>query len=556
MKKNIPFFALSALVGAMLTGCGGGSSDATATTSISGKVADGYLSGASVCLDKNVNAVCDGDEPSAVTAADGSYSMELNDGDQNRYPLLVEVPATAIDSDTGSAVGQAYSMSAPAGQHAFVSPLTSLIHQEMLADASLTLERAVDKVKADTGLSIDLLQDYIAEKGNASNTAEDQAAYSAAHKAARVLVRSLQTNMQALGTVSAGQKSAAQRGLMMVAKDALMSQGSNPDPDMLIGGEDRNTLLAVIADATSNAEEATQMVSVEFDMHNNGSPVRCGDVITLANTVYDRDSKTAADPLQAQNTAGQLVDTRFYVANLMLTDAEGQVTPVYLEENDNQAKGVSLIDFGYNTASSGVSCTSDYHFSITGKVKPGTYSGVMMTIGVPVKSADLSTRLNHSNKADAENTPAPLAVTAMGWNWQGGRKFTKIEFMPNEAIAKPTASNPDATTKKWNVHIGSTGCIGDPTTGSETSCTNPNRLDLNFDRFDADSQKVVVNVAALFADSDMTFDGGMSAGCMSSPLDPECPAIFKALGIGLSGDNAGYTLQGEDAQSVFAIEDK
>ena len=240
----------------------------------------------------------------------------------------------------------------------------------------------------------------------------------------------------------------------------------------------------------------------------------------------------------------------------MLIDATGKATPVYMTENANQAKNLALLNFGYDSTGVGTACTASYNTAVVGKVKPGTYVGISMTMGVPVRSADMTTKLNHADPANAVTTPEPLQNTSMNWAWQSGRKFMKLEFRPDFAapatggIIKANGSS----TTKWNVHIGSTGCAGDPTTGKETACTNANRLALNFANFNATSQKIVLDLAALFAKSDVTFEGGGAVGCMSGTTDPECPAIFKALGLGLTGANAGRTLTGADVQMVFKVQ--
>ena len=140
----------------------------------------------------------------------------------------------------------------------------------------------------------------------------------------------------------------------------------------------------------------------------------------------------------------------------------------------------------------------------------------------------------------------------MAWSWQSGRKFIKIDFRPDTA-AKKYASGAVGTAAVLNTHIGSTGCTGDANNGAETACTNPNRLAVKFDTFNATSQKVVLDVAKLLKDADLTYEGGSAAGCMSGTTDPECAPIFKALGLGFTGANGGRTLTGADAQTVFSV---
>ena len=128
----------SLVAAAVLTACGGGS-DATApvapvaTTSLSGVVADGYLSGVKVYLDLNNNGIGDVGEPSATSDANGAYTLTgITVGDESKYPIVAEVPATSVDQDTSVAVGKPFTLSAPAGA-SFVSPMTTLVQEKVRA---------------------------------------------------------------------------------------------------------------------------------------------------------------------------------------------------------------------------------------------------------------------------------------------------------------------------------------------------------------------------------------------------------------------------------------
>ncbi|MBC7954431.1 MAG: hypothetical protein H7Y33_00995 [Cytophagales bacterium] len=137
MKLNLPQSQLSALFAsvALLTACGGGSDSPTATpppppaattTSVNTTVIDGPLQNALVCLDKNDNGACEGDEPSARTAADGSATLTVPNADVGRYPLLAMVGTDAIDAVSGP-VTTAYVLSAPGDRTDVVSPWTTLV---------------------------------------------------------------------------------------------------------------------------------------------------------------------------------------------------------------------------------------------------------------------------------------------------------------------------------------------------------------------------------------------------------------------------------------------
>jgi uncharacterized repeat protein (TIGR04052 family) len=376
--------------------------------------------------------------------------------------------------------------------------------------------------------------------------------------AAQVVVKSMQANLATLGSDAVTDINATRKALVTIAKRAVSAEASTTAgvvTTITAGVEDKATLLAAIAAKKADQAAATQDISIAFDLVNGTMPVRCGQSISLANITYDHSTNKAISPEVGQQTMGQLIDTRFYISNVMLIDAAGNKTPMVLTENENQSKGVSLLDFGYNTASSGVTCSTSIYTSLIGKVKPGTYTGVEMTLGVPIRSADMATSLNHSNLSDTTNTPLPLQSTGLGWSWQSGRKFTKIEFLPVTDITYGSGTKKVAY---WPVHLGSTGCSGDPVKGSETTCTNPNRVGIELNSFNASTQKVALDVAALFAKSDVTYEStGAPPGCMSSANDAECPAIFSQLGLNFAtGLTSVDSTTGKGTQQVFKVMSK
>ena len=99
----------------LTTACGGGGSSSTKANSapaptpapsysFSGKVIDGYVSGASVWLDINGDKIHNNDEPIAVSGDAGDYTLELNGAEKECLAyatLYVDVPVGAIDEDLG-----------------------------------------------------------------------------------------------------------------------------------------------------------------------------------------------------------------------------------------------------------------------------------------------------------------------------------------------------------------------------------------------------------------------------------------------------------------------
>jgi len=71
------------LLGIVLIACGGRDNSPTTNTTkdevtISGKAVDGYISGATVCLDMNGDDSCDSDEPTTTTNVDGTYTLNVD----------------------------------------------------------------------------------------------------------------------------------------------------------------------------------------------------------------------------------------------------------------------------------------------------------------------------------------------------------------------------------------------------------------------------------------------------------------------------------------------
>lgn len=167
---------LSLLWLALLAACGGGSQTpvtvpAAATATISGKAVDGPLQGATACYDINDNGNCDAAEPSfGPTDAEGAFRITVPLTEAGRHRVVVMVPASAIDKDTGTAVGSAFTLRAPASGNGadhsvFVSPLTTLVLAHMERHGT-TLADAVELVRTQAGLALSPLADFTAGSSN------------------------------------------------------------------------------------------------------------------------------------------------------------------------------------------------------------------------------------------------------------------------------------------------------------------------------------------------------------------------------------------------------
>lgn len=241
----------------------------------------------------------------------------------------------------------------------------------------------------------------------------------------------------------------------------------------------------------------TETVSIAFSLESGGQPVACGW------------------PVPGLPKAASLTDARLYLHDVALVDASGRTVPVALTPSAWQRDGIVLLDFEDATGT----CRGNpaTNTAVQGTVPAGRYVGLAFTIGVP------SPQNHTSPTAEA----APLDLVAMGWTWQAGRKFVKIELDPEGGVVRK-AGKPMAT---WNLHLGSTGCSGDPVKGETVTCATPNRVAVRFPAFSAARDRVVIDLATLFDGTDLGRDGGGALGCMSGADDPDCPGVFRQLGL-------------------------
>ncbi|MDH4391352.1 MAG: hypothetical protein QE285_08005, partial [Aquabacterium sp.] len=169
--SRFPLATLCAASLLMLQACGGDGEDDTPAppaqpVAVSGVVADGPLQGATVCYDLNDNGACDTGEPGAVTDADGKYSFDIDPAAAGRHAVLAQVPATAVDKDTGAAVGAAFLLKSPptgssGAQTVFVSPLTTVV-ADLAASSGSSVAEAITQVQALLGLGASPMTDFTA----------------------------------------------------------------------------------------------------------------------------------------------------------------------------------------------------------------------------------------------------------------------------------------------------------------------------------------------------------------------------------------------------------
>lgn len=259
-----------------------------------------------------------------------------------------------------------------------------------------------------------------------------------------------------------------------------------------------------------SSSTSTKSISIQFDARVAGQTVDC-------NAVY---ANSVGNPASDY----KLVEYRWYASDFELRDAQGNATAITL---DDRGDGLQYQGSDHNVALLGLVSGCDTgateapsNYQVDGKVSEGDYTELCFTLGVPFA-------LNHTD-VTANDTPSPLNLPAMNWNWRGGRKFMRFD-----GFADPSGVN-----QAFNLHLGSTGCDSASMTQAPSSvCSAPNTPTYCVALTPATQYTPVVSVdpARVMSDTDITSNTeGTAAGCMSFIDDPECADIMPKLGLDYS----------------------
>ena len=262
-------------------------------------------------------------------------------------------------------------------------------------------------------------------------------------------------------------------------------------------GSDESSSSTEGASGSSTGGGATMHVMLRFE-------ARVGDQAFDCTATYPG--------LGTASTEVTISDFRLYVHDVRLHQAGGGDVAVELNQDGMwQYQNVALLDFE-NKAGACNNGTTETNTMVHGMVPEGTYDGVSFKLGVPFD-------LDHGDVAAA---PSPLNQSGLYWGWNAGYKFLRVD------------STPTAGGDSFNLHVGSTGCMGDFAMGGVTSCSMPNVAEVNLTGYDPDAGKIVADYAALVAGNDLTVNLSGMPGCLSAMDDMDCGPPFQRLGIDIT----------------------
>ncbi|GHG67127.1 MbnP family copper-binding protein [Comamonas sp. JC664] len=258
-------------------------------------------------------------------------------------------------------------------------------------------------------------------------------------------------------------------------------------------------------------------VVIPFEARVGSEPFACGRVYSGLGT-----TGTTYEPMEY----------RLYLHDLRLVTAAGAEVALRLDQDSVwQREGTVLLDFADKSGlcTNGTQATNHL---VRGRAPAGEYTGVRFKVGVPAS-------LNH---LDASTAPAPLNDMSMFWSWRSGYLFMRIE------------GRTEGLTEGHFMHLGSTNCAPPPEgqTQGTAGCEFGNRPEVALDAFDLERSKVVMDLKAFYAGTNLDVNANVpntAIGCMSQPTDPDCIDVFARLGLSHPGQP-----QAPGPQSFFQVE--
>jgi hypothetical protein len=271
-------FRLSAisLVLGTLVACGGGGSSSTSSSTLSGKVIDGYIVGARVCLDVNSNNKCDAGEPTTISDGTGSYVLPNYIGSLAGLQVVAEVIAGAIDLDDGIPIpaNATYTLMAPAAASSTVTPLSTLISSAISAgggEAAVSIEQAKNQIASETGIPVANLLAHDYKQKNDITTAQIATVTA---KAIAAVTNELATNTSIMAAgLNAGEiAKAAVTAVKQTVLPRLIANGRATDAAI---NNAQTAVTAAVAGASISGQVQNIIVATKA---GNGSVVQLRDI--------------------------------------------------------------------------------------------------------------------------------------------------------------------------------------------------------------------------------------------------------------------------------------
>lgn len=319
--------AFSAAAIAALAACGGGDSSSpvaavATTTDVSVTVLDGPIKDALVCQDIDNDGACAASEPHATTNIDGIAIVTVATADKDKFPMLAIVTTASSDKDTG-AVPTGFVLRTPAGKAALVSPLTTLVHNQM-ALTGQTVDAAEAELKLQTGITSSLFSSFDIKDAAPADGSVKPAAL------ARMLVLTIQQQARLVAAANAvdttlpdGSTKISQAMLDAVVQKRvqdLLSAIVAALPGTATEEGMQTAAAALLADKGIQTAAVATAVAIHLQPAVAGTPGVAGAHLNYLNYVSASDWTTNANAWTAvQNTPAADGSTQFFSVHTALS---------------------------------------------------------------------------------------------------------------------------------------------------------------------------------------------------------------------------------------------
>jgi len=148
MFKSISKNALFITAVLLFTGCGGGggssnnNNNQNLNKTITGKAIDGYIKGATVCLDTDKDGNCNNENYKNTTDENGSYTLIVSGNINKETPLIVQ---GGIDTTTGGEINATFKAPYDGSKSINITPLTTLAYN-IIKEENININQAYKKV--------------------------------------------------------------------------------------------------------------------------------------------------------------------------------------------------------------------------------------------------------------------------------------------------------------------------------------------------------------------------------------------------------------------------
>lgn len=183
MTKDFMHFILGIFIILFLSSCngGGGSQESTEEASgessdtsffIQGIVVDGYIQGAKVCLDTNINGECDENEPWSISNEEGEFKINRQLVSENSHEIIPIIALGGTDTATQKPfLGELKSIvnlrptqnsqNPEESQELIINPLTDILTESFITDPykdEITISELQNQITSSLGIEESLIK--------------------------------------------------------------------------------------------------------------------------------------------------------------------------------------------------------------------------------------------------------------------------------------------------------------------------------------------------------------------------------------------------------------